>query len=379
MKIGHLTFYRNYNYGSILQCYALQQFFLSKGIEIEAIVPKSDLSWKINSIIRKVSFVFSCLRYPEQYKCYKKFQEESQRSCLSLELNTRDKMDRFVEENIREREASFSELKNSLNKEYSCYIAGSDQVWSVAGPSLNPFFFLRFSPNNKKYSYAASMGADSLPAWHKKQLYRYVSKFAGVSIREITALDFFKDTDKIVPHVNMDPALLQDKYFWKNEEIIPDYLQNGNYLLLYFLNEPTDFALDHIKNIVRNKPNLKLYSFPYVFPKVDEELHNVTHISLSPREFLGAIDNSSLLCTDSFHGVIFALNFGVKFFNYRRAYKTISQNGRLNSLFERYRLFGATPTDVNTLTPVHYDIDKLLAEDRKESTSYLEKIIESIK
>lgn len=379
MRIGQLTLYRNYNYGSILQCYALQQFFLSKGIEIEVISPKIDLEWRINSLIRKVHFIFSCIRYPEQYKCYKKFQEESQRSCLSLELNTREKMDKFIEKNIREREASFSELKKSLNKEYSCYIAGSDQIWSVAGPSLNPFFFLRFAPNEKKYSYAASMGADSLPAWHKKNLYRYVSEFAGISIREKTALDFFKDTDNIAPHVNMDPALMQDKHFWKKEEIIPDYLQNGDYVLLYFLNEPTDFALNHIRNIVRGKPNLKLYSFPYVFSKIDKFLSNVTHISLSPREFLGAIDNSCLLCTDSFHGVIFALNFGVKFFNYRRAYKTISQNGRLNSLFERYGLYGATPTDVNNITPLLYDIDNLLAEDRKESASYLQNIIESTK
>lgn len=223
------------------------------------------------------------------------------------------------------------------------------------------------------------MGADLLPAWHKKKLYRYVSEFAGVSIREKAALDFFNGTDKIVPNVNMDPALLQDKYFWRKEEIIPDYLQKGDYILLYFLNEPTDFALNHIKNIVREKPDLKLFSFPYVFPKVDKNLPNITHVSLSPREFLGAIDNCSLLCTDSFHGVIFALNFRVKFFSYRRAYKTISQNGRLNSLFERYKLYDAAPTDVNNITPVNYDIENLLVEDRKESTSYLQSIIESIK
>ena len=37
-KVGILTFHYGYNYGGVLQAYALQQFLLSKGFEVEIII-----------------------------------------------------------------------------------------------------------------------------------------------------------------------------------------------------------------------------------------------------------------------------------------------------------------------------------------------------
>ena len=57
---------------------------------------------------------------------------------------------------------------------------------------------------------------------------------------------------------------------------------------------------------------------------------------VSPSDFLRLVKNAEYFCTDSFHGTIFSLIFGRKFFTFRRfsGNATLSTNTRIESLAE---------------------------------------------
>ena len=58
MKIGLVTFYRNYNYGSVLQCYALQSILEECGCKVDVLNQKeAGLYWKIRSLFIKIKFL----------------------------------------------------------------------------------------------------------------------------------------------------------------------------------------------------------------------------------------------------------------------------------------------------------------------------------
>ena len=79
--------------------------------------------------------------------------------------------------------SSHSQAARSLKKyEINYYIVGSDQVW-------NPYYeakeyeFLTFAPKEKRLSFAASMGVDSIPVGARWYFKRNLSNMKYISVR----------------------------------------------------------------------------------------------------------------------------------------------------------------------------------------------------
>ena len=78
-----------------------------------------------------------------------------------------------------------------------------------------------------------------------------------------------------------------------------------------------------------------------------------------PAEFLGFLREARFVCTDSFHGVIFAALFGTPFVSFERISETPSMGSRLDTLLATLRLEHRRFRDA----PGDAELDKLLEPD----------------
>ena len=177
-KIGILTFHNAYNYGAVLQCYALQKVIGNKNFNVEVInyndfnvmdsyrfFPKNNRNLKsfIKSVIKVVLF------YGKTKKRYNKFDEFIKNNYI-LSKNKYTKEDLLNEDSIN----------------YDCLITGSDQVWSISiVGELSDIYTLNFA-NDKinKISYAASVGDASTIKRNKNLFKNKISKINHISVRE---------------------------------------------------------------------------------------------------------------------------------------------------------------------------------------------------
>ena len=143
MKIGILTFHFGYNYGALMQCYALQQYLSSCGHNVKIInytpsnikskqywmeiVSKSISISKIRKIIKKIRYA------PNQKKSFNFF--------------------RYKYLNITEL-YNYEKLSN-ISNEFDAIIVGSDQIWNPSQHKLGSYFLAHLIKfKGKRISYA---------------------------------------------------------------------------------------------------------------------------------------------------------------------------------------------------------------------------------
>ena len=199
-NIGCLTFHAAYNYGSILQAYALQQYIINKFNCKYTIInfrPKAQKElYKIisskNSIARNL---YNLVFFVKMYKKKVKFE-----TFLKTEL--------FLSE-------SFSEPDKKEIAGFDLIIVGGDQPWNIGCIDFDPFYFVPYDFSGKKISFAVSMGGFNL--FDNKIddfLYNSLNDFDALSVRE-------EDTkNKLLKYVNeikihYDPVFLLSKEEWK--------------------------------------------------------------------------------------------------------------------------------------------------------------------
>lgn len=375
-KIGVVTFFKNNNYGSVLQCYALQQKLREYGYEAVVLNQvEGGFVWKIKKAIRLLDVVGSAIRYPARLKQIIESRDESKRSCKELSKITIDKFDGFVEDKIKYENVSYKRIKKS--NEYAGFISGSDQVWGTSGYFLNPFMFLDFADQSKRFSYAASFGADVCPDWYKKKIKKYLSKYKFISVRENTGSEFLRALG-LNSKIHIDPTLLLTKQDWKKLEY---RYSEDDFLFLYFLNEPSDDAIKHV-NMLIDKLNIKrAISTPYDFEQYKKVQIKVEENNLSPEEFLGVVDGAKMICTDSFHGAAFSIVFEKPFYSYYRQYTHSSpQNNRIETLLEHFGITSRLIKDCESFDSIDYQrVREVLIKDRVVAEEYISMILEEMK
>src|SRR5690554_1564864 len=159
MKIGILTQPLHYNYGGLIQAYALQKVLKDMGHEVYTV----DLPFR-KTFYKKLRRMGSRLFH--KYLLGKKElhvfnNQPKNKEQKVIEQHTR----KFINENITLTEhISLVEKINRLKKyKFNAYIVGSDQVWRpMYSPGLSTFFldFTKNGNNIKRIAYAASFGTD---------------------------------------------------------------------------------------------------------------------------------------------------------------------------------------------------------------------------
>lgn len=355
MKVGVLTFHRAYNYGAVLQAYALQKKLGEIGVQCEVIdylSREKRAQTKLFSYNKKLSIKGNLSKFIKDF--------------YRVEKNAA--FDRFMAEEMHISSNSYSKFEELVqmdkNAPYDVYIVGSDQVWNYKNTMSDPAFLLSFvSEDMKKCSYAASFGSADLD----KELYALykteLGKFRVLTVREESAITKFDFLEEKNAKVVLDPTLLLSKETYM--KIANPRILEKKYVFVYTIAE---------------ERNLRKIAADYCRANglvlVDCKKSGVFFKNSSPRDFLSFIQHAESVFTNSFHGTAFSIVLEKPF--YTEVHTRTSLNNRSNDLLNKLDLSDRDiDSDSFSLEKLidYSEVNQKLKEMRSDSIGALKMIV----
>lgn len=292
-KIGIITYHFARNYGAVLQCFALQTYLKNLGYQVEIINYINENQLYNNDYFKHgkniKSFIINLLLIPFLNKRKKKNFKFDEFNKKYLNLSKKVK-------NLRELEELCKMQK------YDFIISGSDQVFNPNIEDFDLSFLIPFKTSSNVISYAASTG--NATEKDLESIKKYLENFDSISIREKKDIVKFKNILKKPISVVPDPVILITKDEW--EKYISKN-SNEKYLVCYFLHKNIMKREYNIARKIAKDKKLKLVIINARFNWMSLKRNCI--LDAGPLEFINLIYNSSYVCTDSFHGTLFALIF----------------------------------------------------------------------
>lgn len=370
--IGIITYHHYYNYGTMLQALALQEKVEQLGYQAELIDFKQD-----NSLSRYEMLKLRIKRMPVYIKERKKYRALADSREKIKEKN--ELFEQFYKTYLHVGKKKYTTTQQLMENPpvYDGYVVGSDQTWNPFVANSPEAFFLPFVENkSKKGSYGPSLAVKALSDEKEKEYRKKLSNFSFLSCREQDGAQLLsRITQKEVKCV-LDPTLLLSAKEWGKycEFEIP----KEPYILVYFLGEKSEHrrAVEKIQKLT----NWKIISLPAAY--LEMENNDYKKVWGGPKEFLSLIRGAALICTDSFHGTMFSINFQRNFFSFCKSSDSeeSSENSRLYSALNIFGLSNRIIHNMDNLTAEDISIDyknviPILEEQRRDSIEYLENML----
>ena len=280
----------NVNYGSALQCYALQRYLKKRGHDVRLL-----RDYRANPVL-----IIKRVQYIKTGKLFIK------------KLGSLIKMQRFIKENISLSEKGYISYRQLVSKcpNADCHIVGSDQIWHDA----KNFRYLTYVPDDKiKLSYAASFGKSSISDQMKATIGPYLKRFDGISVRESSGVKIVNQLGYEAIHV-LDPTLLLNYSEYPYSKNIKHLVggNNENFIFCYFLNlkSTTDIHLEAVQNYAQ-KEKKQLYIAAPLNYDMFENKNNLLFPGVE--EWLGLYYAANCVFTNTYHGLLFCIIFKKQF------------------------------------------------------------------
>ena len=368
-KIGIVTFHNAYNYGAVLQCYALQRLLNELNFNTEIIdYSNTYIMDNYNIFPKRNRNIKGYIRFFLKFILYNRRIRLTQKRYKNFDI--------FMSNNyhLSNKYTESSLIKNAF-EEYNCLITGSDQVWnmSIVG-ELSDIYTLNFGRKNiNRISYAASIGDSSLVIKNKDTFSSKLSILNHISVRENDAKEELKKIIEKPITVVLDPTLLLTREKW--EEIIKntfnyESLINKKYILAYVV-EPDEEYIKIVNDLSR-KTGLPIIHFDLKNPGYYNILKSA--YTEGPLEFINYIKNAQYVVTTSFHATVFSIIFNKNFFIVPHK-KTGS---RVTNLLGKLELEGRAFLKFEDFKNIDYHltmnwkkINEKLEKERKKSINWL--------
>lgn len=320
-----------YNYGAILQNYALQKYLSKQGHNpfliryVEKI--QGNVFFKIKVVISKM----------------KKRIVVAKKSCSKDENRN---FDDFIKKNMNVSPRIYIGYKELTNDppEADAYIAGSDQVWNFYNTKLDicrdniHAYFLDFGKENiRRMSYAASWDPKYVSDEQLLEIRPLINKLDYVSVREKKGLELCEKCGVKNPEWVVDPTLLLSAEEYRTLYKKDKYVRHikKKYIFVYLVMTQTiKYNLDYVYNFAK-KNDLEV-----IYVAEDKSIDNYTKYYPTIPEWLYLVDNADFVLTNSFHGTVFSLIFKKQFGTIPLKGYSSATNERIRSLFE---LFSISP------------------------------------
>ncbi len=298
-KIGIISRHASYNYGAILQSYALQKYIRDRfNFEVEHINWRpGKLSFQGISLKNKIKNKVRLIIY---------FLVTQKKESKKVKFN------RFLNENI-----FVSKLYDSLDKimssppKYDIYISGSDQVFNPYNIDYEVLYLKFAHKSAKKIAFSPSFGVNEIPQDKKEVISSLLRNFNFLSSRESSGVQIIKGLINKTCPVTLDPIFLLNKKDFCNLEkkMIVKYTK---FILCYFL---VDFSEKiELARKLQKRTSLPIIAIKSSVPSRIKGLDLILR-DVGPREFLWLFNNASYIITDSFHGTAFSILFNKNFFS----------------------------------------------------------------
>lgn len=344
-KIGVITLNDYNNYGNRLQCYAVQCYLEKMGYTVHNIYNRNTREGFMFNYARKL------YHYITDFK-NRKTVAEREKNFLEFNKNIKFSHEKIVCGKYNER----------LPQMYDFFVSGSDQVWNPYYRKRVEVDLLNFASDEKKVSFAASIGVSKLPDEVTEKYKYYLKKFKSISVREDAAKKIVEDlTGRRDVQVLVDPTLLLKKEDWEKVMEKPHMDYNPKYILTYFLGGSEKY--DSVIKSIAEKYSCEIID---VFNK--DSLFK----ACGPQHFLNLEKNAFLVCTDSFHSALFAFLFNRPFIVFDRDNTRINMNTRMETFMSTFSLKKCRYEDGKNL-------DEYLTWDYTEGYKVLEKKREEAK
>lgn len=336
-KIAFFSVFDVFNYGSMLQSYALQRVLLNKGYYAPIInYNKKEIASQVlrtfnrNLLEAKINSIF------------REFYKYIDRDFYLFDVSRKKAFSTFVHNHLSLSER-ISTREKLLEYIFECDFAlvGSDQVWNPISLGKD-YYTLNIVPEHiPKISYASSFGVSSISGEAAIKTSSFLKRFDFISVREKQGIDIVSNlTNRIAKQV-LDPTFLLEKSEWlgliNEQPLVP-----GNYIFCYYLGNrkiERSFAED-----LKKKTSCKIINIPHSdgINSCDFNFGDYMIPNLGPLQFLNLIYHANYICTDSFHCCVFSIIFHKSLFPFYRfdpqSIAKKSTNGRLESLLETLKM-----------------------------------------
>jgi hypothetical protein len=286
MKIALVSLPLTWNYGGILQYYALQKVLESSGHEVHILTIRKQrklfllnslvsLKWKVIKILGKMS-IFG----------YNKLID----------------VEKFKQKNMTNLTDSFFSLDDVCaylhTNSIDTLVVGSDQIWNRSATHSLDVSFLNFGYAARKFAYAASFAKDTINYSPQEIQFciKQLETFESVSVREKSGVDILKEKLSCNGLHVLDPTLLL---------------------------EPEAYPIDLDSKELDSFSEEYLFSYILDSSEVKDEFKDdfCKKLGLSNLDFVGykgyrgveawlkGLSGSKFVVTDSFHGMCFAIIF----------------------------------------------------------------------
>lgn len=365
-----LTLTGYFNYGNILQRYALQKFLQKNNLNFVSYVDPYSAPRDMYPIDRRIKlktplrFVKRFLNYQKPYWYIPKYGD------IYPEAHNLENIINFVDNNILIKPFD-------PNDNYNNYIVGSDQIWRNWWNDREKlgYYFLNFLKGRKanRVSYAASFGEGSIDmvmsADDIEYIKPYIEEFDSISVRERSGIDIIKNAWGI-SRVNevVDPTLLLEasdyselieKSDVKYEKIQP--------IFTYILGETPE-----VKGFVRKIQDERQQAVTKIRAHAGSENDILPPVEL----WLKGFRDAELVITNSFHGMMFSIINNTDFIIIGREVGGLS---RIKDFLSKYNINGRFVSEsgikkFNTtkLKKINWEeVNRKLKASRKQSGDWL--------
>lgn len=325
MKIGIVTFHCAYNYGSVLQAWALKSFLEQYGHEVHVIDYRSRnfdqyrllRFHNVKNLISDIVFLPRNLRRKSNFLG---FQSEY------LNLTDHRYEGKTAETDLRRDSSRFDAI-----------ICGSDQIWNLdATDGIVGPFFLNFADKRvRKIAYAPSIGHEHFQESRftdtdKRRLSQLLNEFHAISVREASTAPIFQQLTNVPISITLDPTLLLnvDRYNSIESENLPSGLEQGNYIFAYTLWQ-NEALRRYVERLAVEKHLIVVYcsKIPLHF-----HVNSMNLYGMSPRLFLALIHQAKYVVSNSFHATVFSLVFHKPFITFTKIKSVSRMRDLLNEL-----------------------------------------------
>lgn len=314
MRIGIVTQPLRWNYGGILQNFALQTVLKRLGHQVvtldEPIVPnRSPFRWCKAMAMTTLSSL-KHRRRPRYFPflIIKKYHATIYRHT-----------ERFVEQNINvKRNTNHRRLRNA---DFDALVLGSDQVWRKVYCEDIGISFLEFAKNwtnIKRIAYAASFGTDTwgnMHSWQVKRCVRLAAKFDAMSVREASGTALCKQYfNRDAMHV-LDPTMLldADDYLAVSSQFHIDMDARSLFCYVLDTRAETTAAINGITARLGLTPHYCMPKYTDIITSKEARRHLDESTFPPVEQWLQSFANASMVFTDSFHGTVFSIIFNKPF------------------------------------------------------------------
>jgi hypothetical protein len=325
MKTGIITIHNHYNYGAVLQAYALNRIVRKLGHECKTIDCIIDpgagrIAKRAKHMGAQITNFYNLYHWIANKRYDRRFRE-------------------FISQHIPLTETCYQSIDHLVKEppQFDAYITGSDQVWrpSSINQTIGDAFHLCFaSPENSRLiSYAPSFGVSDIPLQYSEKIRNYLMRYHSLSVREKRGQEIIYELTGRKAVQVLDPTLLlsPDEY----ETILRPSPVLVEYIMVYPMELGKNMAfLNMVKKIKKQLSLPVVCIFPLVFDFRWLLVADKVLLDVGPQEFLGLFKNASLVCTNSFHGTVFSIKYQKKFLGVPHSIS----NSRIYSLLEEVNL-----------------------------------------